>query len=121
MKTLIRLEELALFLFSVFLFASLHFPWWYFPILLFAPDISIAAYRAGPRIGAWVYNLVHHRGLALLYYVAGVALAIPLLGLVGVIFFAHSSLDRALGYGLKFPDSFGHTHLGHIGGQAPRA
>lgn len=28
---------------------------------------------------------------------------------------AHSSLDRVLGYGLKYPDSFSHTHLGRIG------
>jgi hypothetical protein len=37
------------------------------------------------------------------------------LALAGVIIFAHSSLDRALGYGLKFSDSFTNTHLGRIG------
>ena len=119
MKTLIRLEEVALFLFSVFLFASLRFPWWYFPILLFAPDISIAAYLAGPRIGAWVYNLVHHRGLALMYYVAGLAFSLPVLALAGIVLFAHSTLDRVFGYGLKHLDSFANTHLGQIGGGAP--
>lgn len=119
MKTLICLEEVALFLFSIFLFAPLRFPWWYFPVLLFVPDISIAAYLVRPRFGAWVYNFVHHRGLALVYYVSGVAFSIPVLALVGIIFFAHSSLDRALGYGLKYPDSFANTHLGQIGGQAP--
>ena len=119
MKTLIRLEEVAAFLFSVFLFASLDYPWWYFPVLLFVPDISIAAYLAGPRVGAWVYNLVHHRGLALIYYVAGIAFSIPMLALVGIILFAHSSLDRVFGYGLKYLDGFASTHLGQIGGDAP--
>ncbi len=119
MKTLIRLEEIAFFLFSIFLFSSLHLPWWYFPILLFAPDLSIAAYLLGPRLGAWIYNFVHHRGLALIYYVAGVAFSLPILALVGVIFFAHSSLDRVFGFGLKYPESFSATHLGKIGGSAP--
>ncbi len=120
MKTLIRLEELAFFLFSIFLYVPLHLPWWYFPILLFTPDFSIAAYLLGPRVGAWVYNFIHHRGLALLYYVTGIAFSLPILGLVGVIFFAHSSLDRVLGYGLKYPESFSATHLGRIGGPGPQ-
>jgi hypothetical protein len=29
----------------------------------------------------------------------------------------HVAVDRALGYGLKYPDSFAHTHLGWIGRQ----
>ena len=27
----------------------------------------------------------------------------------------HIAVDRLLGYGLKFTDSFAHTHLGEIG------
>ena len=72
-------------------------------------------YAAGPRVGAVVYNLVHHRGLALLYYVLGVAFALPGLALTGVILLAHSSLDRVSGYGMKYADSFNNTHLGRIG------
>jgi hypothetical protein len=115
MKTLVRLEELGLFLFSIYLFALLPFPWWIFPLLLFVPDLAMLGYLAGPRVGALVYNFVHHRALALFYYVAGVLLGIPGLALAGVIIFAHSSLDRVLGYGLKFADSFNNTHLGTIG------
>jgi hypothetical protein len=115
MKTIIRLEEFGFFLFSVYLFTLLHFPWWVFPLLFFVPDLSMAGYLAGPRLGAFVYNFVHHRALALMYYVAGVLLGIPVLALAGVIIFAHSSFDRALGYGLKLSDSFGNTHLGMIG------
>jgi hypothetical protein len=119
MKTLLRLEEFALFLFSIYLFSLLHFPWWYFPVLLFVPDLSILGYLGGPKIGAVVYNFVHHRGLALAYYVSGALLGIPVLSLAGAIVLAHSSLDRALGYGLKLPDSFQGTHLGSIWGGAP--
>ena len=115
MKTIIRLEELGLFLFSIFLFSLLSFPWWYYPVLFFLPDLSMLGYLGGPRLGALIYNLVHHRALALLLYVIGTLLPSPALALVGVILFAHSSLDRVLGYGLKFTDSFANTHLGRIG------
>ena len=118
MKTILRLEEVGFFLFSIFLFAQLSFPWWYFPLLLFVPDLSMAGYALGPRIGAVIYNLIHHRGLALLAYVLGIYFALPGLALAGLIIFAHSSLDRVLGYGLKFPDSFSSTHLGRIGRDA---
>jgi hypothetical protein len=115
MKTLVRLEEFGLFLFSIYLFALLPFPWWYFPLLFFVPDLGMLGYLAGPRLGAFVYNFVHHRALAVTCYATGVWLGMPVLALGGVIIFAHSSLDRAMGYGLKFTDGFNNTHLGTIG------
>jgi len=116
MKNLIRLEELFLALLSIFLFRSLGYAWWWFPLLLLAPAIGMAGYLAGPRVGAVTYNLVHHKAVAIVLYVVGALMGSPLLQLAGVIILAHSSLDRVLGYGLKYPDSFKHTHLGMIGG-----
>jgi hypothetical protein len=118
MKTLIRLEELALFLFSIYLFSTLPFPWWAFPLLLLAPDLSMIGYVGGPGLGAAIYNTIHHRAIALLLYVAGVVMALPALSLAGVVLLAHSSLDRVFGYGLKHRDAFTNTHLGRIGKQA---
>ncbi len=120
MKTLLRLEELALALFALYLFAGLGYAWWWFPLLLLAPDLAALGYLAGPRLGSYTYNLAHHKGLAVVLFVAGAWLASPPWQLAGVIVLAHSSLDRALGYGLKYPDSFQHTHLGWIG-KAARA
>jgi hypothetical protein len=117
MKTVIRLEELAFFLFSIYLFSRLAFPWWYFPALLLVPDLGMLGYLAGPRIGALIYNLVHHRALSLLIYVLGMLAASPVLALAGIVLFAHSSLDRVFGYGLKHADGFNSTHLGQIGRQ----
>jgi hypothetical protein len=34
---------------------------------------------------------------------------------VALIFLAHSTFDRVAGYGLKYFDSFDHTHLGWVG------
>jgi hypothetical protein len=115
MQTTLRLEELAFFLFAIFLFSLLALPWWYFPLFLLLPDISMLGYLTGPRTGAILYNLVHHRGLALLIYVLGTLLSLPIIAFVGIILFAHSSLDRVFGYGLKFTDGFSNTHLGRIG------
>jgi hypothetical protein len=115
MKNLIRLEEFFLVLLALFLFSALDYGWWWFPLLLLAPDLGMAGYLAGPRAGAVTYNLLHHKAIAVSAYVAGALAGSELLQLIGLIMLAHSSLDRTLGYGLKYPDSFQHTHLGMIG------
>jgi hypothetical protein len=61
--------------------------------------------------------LIHHRAIAAI--VAAYALWSDKANwkLAAIILFAHISMDRALGYGLKYEDSFHHTHLGIIGKQ----
>jgi hypothetical protein len=88
MKTLIKIEELFLVALSFYLFLNLHYAWWWFLILFFAPDLSMIGYLINPKAGALIYDFI-------------------ILG--------HSSFDRILGYGLKYSDSFQHTHLGMIG------
>lgn len=116
MKSLIRLEELAMFLLAVFAFAQTEFAWWWFPILLLTPDFSMIGYAFDNKAGAIVYNIFHHKATAIGVFVAGYLVGIAWLELAGIILFAHSSMDRIFGYGLKFSDSFKHTHLGRIGG-----
>lgn len=115
MKTSLKLEELAFFILSLVVYSRLGTSWGLFALLLFAPDLSMVGYLAGTKAGALVYNVFHHRGLALLVFALGEYYGLSGLSLAGVILFAHSSLDRVLGYGLKFGDSFQHTHLGWIG------
>ena len=115
MKVLLKLEAFALFGLSIFLFSRLDYPWWLYPLLFFVPDLSMVGYAFGPRVGAWVYNVVHHYAVSIGLYVLGFVLGVPILQLTGIILLGHSSLDRVLGYGLKYPDSFQNTHLGPIG------
>ncbi len=115
MKNLLRLEELALFVLAIYLFTELDYAWWVFPLLLLTPDLGAIGYLGGSRIGAATYNLTHHKGIAVVAYLAGVLLGSQILQLIGVIMLAHSSIDRVVGYGLKYPDSSDHTHLGYIG------
>jgi hypothetical protein len=115
MKQLIRLEEAAMFLFSAYLFSRLSFEWWWFPVLILTPDISMLGYLAGNKPGAIVYNLFHHKAVALFIYTMGMYCGSEGLQLIGVILFGHSSMDRFFGYGLKCFTGFQFTHLGKIG------
>jgi hypothetical protein len=111
----LRLEDAALFALALILYADLGYPAWVFVALFLVPDVSMLAYAAGPAVGARVYNAAHNRSIAVVVYAVGLALQEPIASLAGVILLGHSSLDRALGFGLKLPDSFHHTHLGAIG------
>jgi len=115
MKKLIQLEEAALFGLSIYLFSLLNYAWWWFPALLLVPDLSMIGYAFGNKVGAWVYNVIHHRGLAIAVYLLGIYFANAAIQLTGVILFSHSSMDRMFGYGLKYEQGFKFTHLGEIG------
>jgi len=115
MKNLLRLEEFFLFGLALFLFTQLDYGWGWYALLFLAPDLSIAGYLANPRVGAWTYNLIHHKGLAVALYILGYVFSVQWLMLTGTILLGHSSLDRVFGYGLKYPDAFQNTHLGRIG------
>ena len=115
MKNLLRLEEFFLFGLALFLFTQLDYGWGWYALLFLAPDLTIAGYLANPRVGAWTYNLIHHKGLAVALYILGYVFSVQWLMLTGTILLGHSSLDRVFGYGLKYPDAFQNTHLGRIG------
>ncbi|HCQ54072.1 MAG: DUF4260 family protein [Brevundimonas diminuta] len=86
------MEGLALLVLAALAYSRFGQSWALFAVLFLAPDLSFAGYLAGPRAGAWAYNLAH-----------------------SLIWLAHIGFDRALGYGLKSPEAFGLTHLGLIG------
>ena len=115
MKYLIKLEELSLFGLAVFLFSQLDYGWGTYALLFLAPDLSMIGYLASPRLGAWLYNLIHHKGLAVAFYIFGSMFSVPWLMFAGTLLLGHSSLDRVFGYGLKYEDNFQNTHLGRVG------
>ncbi|MFN8382041.1 MAG: DUF4260 domain-containing protein [Anaerolineales bacterium] len=115
MKNLLKLEEFFMFALSIFLFTRLDFAWWWYPVFLFTPDLSMIGYVVSPRVGAGTYNFIHHKALGVSVFVFGAILMSQPLQFAGLILFGHSSMDRILGYGLKYPDAFQNTHLGIIG------
>lgn len=115
MNTIIKLEETALFILGIFLFNQLNYAWWWFLVLILAPDLSMIGYVFGYKTGAFLYNLFHHKGISLLIYGLGYYLSIESIQLAGIILFSHSAMDRVFGYGLKYEKGFKYTHLGEIG------
>ncbi len=115
MKTLLKYEELGLFILGIYLFSQSDYAWWWFIVLILTPDIGMLGYAVNNRTGALIYNLFHHRGIAVLVYLSGIYFVQDPLALAGVILFSHASMDRIFGYGLKYPASFSQTHLGIIG------
>jgi hypothetical protein len=120
MKTILKLEELGMFLASIVLLYVSSVDWWWYLLLFIGPDISMLGYLAGDRIGSWCYNLFHHKSIGLLVLLIGFVLELPgepnvWLINTGIILFGHSSMDRFFGYGLKYENGFKFTHLGEIG------
>ncbi len=115
MKNIIRLEEFAMLAASIFALAYLKVDWWYYLILFLGPDIGMLGYIFGNNIGAACYNLFHHKGIAAVLFLIGFVYNYWMLQVIGLILFGHSSMDRMLGYGLKYSKGFKFTHLGVVG------
>lgn len=122
MKLVLRLEELGMLLLSIVLLYIVHAQWWWYLIMFIGPDISMMGYLAGPKIGAWSYNIFHHKGIACVILITGILILnnyffsdFGWICNVGIILFGHSSMDRFFGYGLKYENGFKFTHLGEIG------
>jgi hypothetical protein len=113
---LLRLEGLIVAVATAVLFARTGASWWLFALWL-APDLSMLGYLAGPCQGARIYNAFHtYVGpgvLALCSLMPGAHTALPL----ALIWANHIGVDRLLGYGLKYGDGFGFTHLSRLGKQ----
>jgi hypothetical protein len=120
-RSWLRLENLAVFFLSTILYAWLGHAWLLFIGLFLAPDLSFLGYLVGPRVGSHVYNLAHNYAAPIAIGVLGILGERSILVAIGLIWTAHIGLDRALGYGLKYPDGFGNTHLGRLGRRATPA
>src|SRR5665213_2354132 len=113
--TLLRLEGLAVATLSALVYARTGGSWWLFAVLWLLPDLSMLGYLAGSCRGARVYNAIHSYVLPLTLAVCALALHLPTLLAIAVIWVNHIGVDRLLGYGLKYAAGFGFTHLGKLG------
>jgi len=111
----LRAEGIVAFAGGAAAWVALGAPWPWFVVLLLAPDIVMIGYLRGPHAGAITYNIAHNWATGGVVIGLGLALNVPGLVLAGVLLVAHTGMDRTLGYGLKYPTSFGDTHLGRIG------
>lgn len=114
MKNLLRIEEAFLFGLSIYAFSLTDFAWWWYLALILLPDIGMLGYLMNSRIGAWSYNLFHHKAVAAVLLFTGWQFQLDGVLLAGIIHFGHSSMDRLFGYGLKYESGFKQTHLGTL-------
>ena len=114
-RLVLRLEGLCVLIAASVAYSNFGLGWGTFALYFFAPDVSFLGYLAGPKVGAVSYNLAHSYIGAVACLVAGLVLPAPIVLCAGIIWCAHIGFDRALGYGLKYSEGFGFTHLGRIG------
>ena len=111
---LLRTEGLVLFCGGLFLYAQTDSSWLLFGLLLLTPDLAMLPYLINPRIGSLSYNLVHTYTLPLTLAIAAYYWHWPLPLALALIWLTHIGMDRVVGYGLKYPDNFKHTHLQEV-------
>jgi hypothetical protein len=113
---LLRLEGLVAAAVSAALYARSGASWWLFAALWLAPDLSMLGYLTGrPCWGARIYNAFHTYLLPVVLALGGLATHTHALVPVALIWINHIGVDRLLGFGLKYSDGFGFTHLGKLG------
>ena len=113
-RSLLHLEGVTVAAAAVVLYFWAGHPWWLFLVLALAPDLAMAAYAAGPRVGAAAYDLVHTYALPVSLGAVGVVAHGDTAVAVALIWLAHIGVDRAIGYGLKDPTGFKDTHLQRV-------
>jgi hypothetical protein len=109
---ILRLEGGVALALAAFGYARLGGGWLAFALLFLAPDLAMLGYFAGRRFGAGAYNAVHSYVLPVALAAAAWSLWQPIAVQLALIWIAHIGFDRILGYGLKYPDGFAHSHLG---------
>jgi hypothetical protein len=110
---LLRLEGLVALVVGCIAYQRLYpHRWGLFALLFLVPDVSLLGYlRPANKTSAAFYNLVHSYVLPLVLGLLAWERGGVLGGQLALIWMAHISFDRCLGYGLKFPESFRYTHI----------
>jgi hypothetical protein len=116
MKYILKLESLGLLILFTAIYHHLYQgQWGFYLALFFVPDISFILFLVTKKLGIITYNVFHHQGVLVILLILGYLFHNEMIMKIGLIFLAHSTFDRVAGYGLKYFDSFDHTHLGWIG------
>jgi hypothetical protein len=113
-RVLLHAEGLAVAAAAIALYFHADFPWWLLVALVLAPDLSAVGYLAGATIGAAAYDAAHTYSLPVALAAAGLVVDADTAVQLGLIWLTHIGVDRAVGYGLKYPSGFKDTHLQRV-------
>lgn len=127
-NTVQRIEAGGVAALAVVAIVVLYPAWWWMILAAFLLfDLSMVGYLRSARSGAASYNAVHNLAAPAIVAIAAFVTqsewptASMALGILACAWAFHVGVDRALGYGLKTPEGFTHTHLGRIGKDAARS
>jgi hypothetical protein len=112
---ILKSEALAFFVACLWAYSLVGASWTLFLLLLLVPDIFMIGYAKNSKLGALVYNAGHTYNIPFLLLGLFLLIHTPILLPLSIIWIAHISMDRMLGFGLKFDTDFKDTHLGKIG------
>ena len=110
----LRLEGAAVGAVAVALYVDQGYSWLALLLLWLAPDVGALGYLAGNRTGAVVYDVTHFEGWPIALGAVGVVADSGLAVQLALIWLSHIGIDRAIGYGLKYPTAFKDTHLQRV-------
>jgi len=111
---MLHLEALVVLIASIVLYFNQGFGTLTFFALLLAPDLAFIVYAIDQEMGILAYNVAH------LVAFPAVLIAVGVVGdwsagvQFGLIWLSHIMMDRTIGYGLKYPDDFKHTHMQNV-------
>ena len=115
---LLRLEAYCLSIAAIAMYAFfLHGSWLLLLVLFLMPDVALLGYvlprsqQPHSTFAPSLYNAFHTYSVPVLLFLAAWHVHALRTEQIGAIWISHIALDRALGFGLKFPDSFQKTHL----------
>ena len=111
---LLRAEGVAVVIAAVTAYFYADYAWWLLLVLVLAPDISMIGFTVNTRVGTATYNAAHTYALPVLLGVLGLVAEADLAIQLALIWATHIGIDRAVGYGLKYPSGFKDTHLQRV-------
>jgi Domain of unknown function (DUF4260) len=114
-KVLLYVEGAALFGGCLYFYHLQGFAWWIFAVLFLWPDLLMVGYIWNTKFGSGLYNLAHTETLPIAIGILSLAAHRQASLAFSLIWLAHIGLDRALGFGLKYPTNFKDTHLQRVG------
>lgn len=117
MRRLLSIEEAAQFLLCVYLLHYFQGPFSgaLLCLIFFAPDVFALGFLVSNRTGTYLYNFSHHKLMPGALIIIGLLYSNAMVIQLGVLWYAHITFDRTIGYGLKYLGNPNHTHLGFIG------
>ena len=111
MRSLIKLENAFIFIIIIAVYFKLEFSIRLFLLLLLVPDIFMLGYVLDKKLGSYIYNIGHSYVIPILLTLLYLLLRKNIFLQISLIWLAHISMDRSIGYGLKYPNDFNKTTI----------